>query len=203
MLRVERGCLILQSVDPDGSRHLAMVLLPGDAICREAAPPLPGLVLSAATQASLLRLSANLETERGAEGEQAAARIGLARLAARMSLQTLSLCELTAEQRLATFLVQLALCFGHGTPTGCALELPLSRTEMAHHLALNPDTMSRLLSGLRGRKLIAMPSRRWVTIASMPALAAISPLAPALRLLWPDADCGIELDGRTAAARRA
>ncbi|MBS0242070.1 MAG: Crp/Fnr family transcriptional regulator, partial [Proteobacteria bacterium] len=105
-----------------------------------------------------------------------------------------------AEQRLATFILEIALRFGTMTPAGCSLELPLSRTDMAHYLALNPDTMSRLMSRLKERGILATPSRGWVIVKQITALADLTPLTGALLRLWPDSPVAARLGGSAGQA---
>lgn len=192
-LRVERGCLVMQATaDQQGHRSVLLVLLPGDIIVREVAPPLPGVALVAALPSALSRATAT-----GGAADGALNCAAFAKLTARVALHTLALGALDAEQRAVTFLVELALRIGHHTPSGCTFELPLSRTDMARFLALNPDTMSRIMSRLRERKLIAMPSRGLASVPDIEALAALTPLAPVLRRMWPESECAVALQAST------
>lgn len=187
VLRIERGALAIQSPRPDGGRRTALLLLPDDVFSRDVVPPIGVLHLTATVQAVIRRSRL--------EGSDAVAvSSGLARLAARLAMHALMLRELTAEQRLASFLIELALRGGYRTPAGCAFEVPFSRTDMASYLALNPDTMSRLMSRLKTRRLLMTPSRGLVTVPSLVGLATLTPLAFALRRLWPAAECGTLLD---------
>lgn len=186
LLHVERGCIVMQAPTDDGRRRIALVLFPGDVVCREVAPPLPGIALTAATAATVTRSSRS-----ASDGSIASI---FARLASRAALHAIVLNELNAEQKLATFLVEMALRFGTRTPAGCSFELPLSRSDIAHYLALNPDTMSRLSSRLRANGLIMAPTKGWTTLPHFEALAALTPLAGTLRRLWPSGDCGCFLD---------
>ena len=63
---------------------------------------------------------------------------------------------------------------------GVAFELPLSRTEIADYLALNADTLSRIMSRLKGRGLVARTGRDRALVADWDGLCAMSPLAGAL-----------------------
>ena len=192
--RVDRGCLVVRAPRPDGRSHVALLLFQGDVFSREAAPPLNAITIAAATPATLSR---SIVSDGQGEAEVATA---FARLTARAVLHAMTLNELTAEQRVATFLVELALRFGAATSAGCAFELPLSRTDMALYLALNPDTVSRLMSRLKARGLVTTPSRGRATVPSLSALAQLSPLAGALRRLWPTGQCGAGLDREEAPA---
>lgn len=191
IIRVERGCLVVQAPRAEGSSRVALLLFPGDVFSRDAAPPLNALSLAAATAVTLVRSVPDAASS--APGE-ACVSVAFARLAARTALHAMTLNELTAEQRVATFLVELALRFGNCTAAGCSFDLPLSRTYMSHYLALNPDTMSRLMSRLKAQGLVITPTRGRATIPSLARLAALSPLAGALRRYWPSGECGLTLD---------
>ena len=191
VLRVEQGTLTMQSPRPGGGRRTALLLLPGDIFSRDAVWPVDATKLTAASQVVIRRSS--LEN-----GNAVVLSAGLARLVGRLATHALMLRELTAEQRLASFLVELALCGGHRTPSGCAFELPFSRTDMASYLGLNPDTMSRLISRLKAKRLLTTPSRGLMMVPSLAGLAALTPLASALRRLWPAAECGALLDREPA-----
>jgi len=163
-----------------------LLLFPGDVFSREAAPPLEALGICAAAPTVLIQSTiAEKPWEAGAERVVGAIAVSFARLTARVALHAMMLNELNAEERLATFLLELALRFGTGTPKGCAFELPLSRTDMAHYLSLNPDTMSRLMSRLKTRDLIATPSRGLAVVPDLEALAKLTPFASALQRLSP------------------
>lgn len=192
LLRVERGCLILQAPRPDGRSRVALLLFAGDVISREAVPPLSSIGLTAASPATIQRLGA--ERDKGTPSDEFHPAVAFARLSARTALHAITLNELTAEQRIATFLVEMALRFGSRTPNGCAFELPLSRTDIARYLALNPDTMSRLMSRLRAKGLLSSPTRGWATVQKLDVLAATTPLASTLRRLWPASECGAGID---------
>ncbi len=195
VVRVDRGCVVVQAARVEGDTRTALLLFPGDVFSRDAAPPLNAMRLAAATPATIYRWSPEGTSAPPGEGPLAKA---FARLAARTSLHAMMLNELSAEQRVATFLVELALRSGNRASGGCSFELPLSRTDTAHFLALNPDTMSRLMSRLKAQHLVITPSRGWVTVPSLAALAALSPLSAVLRRLWPAGECGALLDREAA-----
>lgn len=188
ILCVESGCLALKAETPGGASRVVEVLYPDDMISREAAPPLPAIGLTAALPATVLRLPQRPDVGAGATDDRIVH--AFARLAARTALHAIVLSELTAEQRIATFLVEMALRSGGPTDTGCTFELPLSRTDIAHYLALNPDTTSRLVSRLRQRGLFTSPARGWVMIPDFETLAAMSPLTATLRVLCRTSDAG-------------
>jgi CRP/FNR family transcriptional regulator len=184
---VESGCLLVDGHLATERRQVALVLFPGDMICRAAAPPLSDIGLTATVPSEMIRLA---DVSRlGGGAAVASPSEQLARLAARYAMHAIVLNKLTAGERVATLLLELALRFGRRTPGGCTFELPLSRTDMADFLALNPDTMSRLMSRLKAEGLLAMTSRGMATVRNFDVLAARTPMAGALRRLFPAAHC--------------
>jgi CRP/FNR family nitrogen fixation transcriptional regulator len=72
----------------------------------------------------------------------------------------------TAEQRVAAFLLTLSLRLG--TSTG--VPVPMSRTDIADHLRLTMHTVSRTISLLCSRKLIAMSGPQTFSVLDLKAL---------------------------------
>jgi DNA-binding IclR family transcriptional regulator len=58
--------------------------------------------------------------------------------------------------------------------------LPLSRTEIAQHLALNADTLSRLMSRFKADGLITQKSRHQIALRNWRAIADMCPVSAAL-----------------------
>ncbi len=78
--------------------------------------------------------------------------------------------RMTAEQRIATFLLWVARGASEESsrapdPSGALLiELPLSRSEMADYLGLSTETVSRQLGHLRDRGIITVGTARTITV---------------------------------------
>lgn len=102
---------------------------------------------------------------------------------ARAALHTTILATLDSPQRLAAFLIEMALEIGVPGGTAISIDLPLSRTEIAQHLSLNADTLSRLVSRFKADGLIAQKSRHQLSIKNWPAIASMCPVTPALAAL--------------------
>ncbi|MGC5340792.1 helix-turn-helix domain-containing protein, partial [Escherichia coli] len=79
------------------------------------------------------------------------------------------------DERVAGFLLETARR-AHKNGNGDLIDMPVSRTDLAHHLALNPDTLSRVVSRFNAQGLIAMPSRRSFRILDAAGLAEVSPI---------------------------
>jgi CRP/FNR family transcriptional regulator, anaerobic regulatory protein len=182
---VESGCLTLDAVLPQNRRQVTLILYAGDVILRSAAPPVPQIGLTAMLPSVVDR---RRTSDPGVGANAANAKpldlaAAIARVAARTGLHAIAIGRLTGEERIATLLLEMALYLGKPTLGGQTFEIPLSRNDMADYMALNPDTLSRLMSRLRASGLVTMPTRSRATIKDLAALEAMTPLADALRQL--------------------
>lgn len=180
--QLESGCLTLDATLPGGRRHVMLVLYPGDLISTAISPPLPQVGLTAVVASAVSRIRVAERTAENGSGGVGADDVqrATANLVQRSGLHAAAIACLRGEERLATLILEMALNLGHVTPGGTMFELPLSRRDMADHLGLNPDTMSRLISRMKARGLIAMPSRARMIVKDLAALCTLSPVAEAL-----------------------
>src|SRR5690606_24375956 len=111
----------------------------------------------------------------------------LADQAARGALHKAILAGLTGDERVAALMIELALRTGKETASGLVFEMPLSRVDIAEYLALNADTVSRIVSRLRAKGLVVPASRHHLVCPRFEELAASCPLAPTItRMHQPD-----------------
>jgi hypothetical protein len=168
------------AVLPGARRQILLVLYPGDVFCHGFAPPLPDLRLTAATPVFLKRIRFEASSSEKSSDDLRRRKLAAATdLVARTCLSA-ARGRLTAEERLATLLADMALHLGHPAPGGYTFEVPLSRTDMADYLALNADSLSRIMSRFRAGGLIATPRRNLAIAKSLDALLAATPLGTAL-----------------------
>jgi CRP/FNR family transcriptional regulator len=85
----------------------------------------------------------------------------------------------TAEERVATLLLEMASRLGARTSDGAPeqFELPIGRQQMADILGLTIETVSRQLTRMRGSGLIDLPGRRGMVINDRGALEAMAEAA--------------------------
>ena len=96
----------------------------------------------------------------------------------RRSLVSLSRCReksitlgrKTAQERLASFLATMADRIGVPQDSGCVLDLPMSRRDIADSLGLTIETVSRQFTILRDLTLVETSGRSTVTLTDIPAL---------------------------------
>jgi CRP-like cAMP-binding protein len=73
----------------------------------------------------------------------------------------------SALERLASFLLSLAERAGKG---GSTVSLPMDRSDIADYLGLRIETVSRILTALRRRKIIGLPNFHSFVIQDRDAL---------------------------------
>lgn len=164
---------------------LITLFFPGDVITVGAVPCFSERVLVAATTAEVLRLKAKPFIRLLASDAELLTAYDRQRdrQLARAALHATILATLDGPQRLAAFLIEMTLEIGVPAGTAVAIELPLSRTEIAQYLALNADTLSRIVSRFKADGLIAQKSRHQVSLKNWRAIADLCPVTPALLAL--------------------
>ena len=83
----------------------------------------------------------------------------------RMQSRVLLLIK-SAQERVASFLLEMA----ERTPMGNAIELPMSRQDIADYLGLTIETVSRTLTSLESEAAIAVPTSRRIVLCNRSAL---------------------------------
>jgi CRP/FNR family nitrogen fixation transcriptional regulator len=81
--------------------------------------------------------------------------------------QVLLLGRKSALERVAAFLLEMV----QRKPNGTAVDLPMSRNDIADYLGLTIETVSRTLTQLERTKAIALPSSRHIVLCNQSALA--------------------------------
>jgi CRP-like cAMP-binding protein len=89
-----------------------------------------------------------------------------------MERRLLDLCKMTATEKVCAFLLDLV----ERTPPNESefVALHMSRQDVADYLALTNETVSRTLTALRQRKVIALPTPREVLILDRARLSRLS-----------------------------
>ncbi len=78
----------------------------------------------------------------------------------------------TAEERLATFIVQLA---AHtGSSDGTLVTVPMTRGDIADYLGMTLETVCRMFRALREKQIIALPSASEVRVLDRAALESLA-----------------------------
>ncbi|HUW73835.1 MAG TPA: Crp/Fnr family transcriptional regulator [Methyloceanibacter sp.] len=186
---VRSGALMLHLTVPQGLRQVVSVLQPGDVFRGAFAPQAASAHLTAVSRGEVLRFrwSAFRDFAASTPAVQRYYDDRTAQQTALQAIHTTAIGRFDCQQRVATFLTELALRTGARAPNGgLAFEMPLSRTDMADYLGLNADTLSRTMSRLRASGLLSHPERHRALVRDFEALAALSPAAASLRALCGD-----------------
>lgn len=180
------GVFMLHVTLPPDLRQVVALYYPGDVVRSAFAPPAASAHLSAVSAGELLRFRWRAFQDLAGSDPEVARYYEdtVAKQAARQAIHVAAVGQFDCQQRVATFLMELALRTGVRAPCGgLAFELPLNRTDMADYLGLNADTLSRTMSRLRASGLLSHPERHRALVRDFEALAALSPAAQPLRAL--------------------
>lgn len=88
--------------------------------------------------------------------------------------QVVLLARKTAEERVASFLLSLARRAGNEGDADAVIALPMTRLDMADYLGLTIETVSRIMTRLAGRGVIAAAGRHGIIIRRPRALATLA-----------------------------
>jgi CRP/FNR family transcriptional regulator len=182
---VRSGLLTIETAAPGKHRQLLELFYPGDIVYRALVPELPGVALTALGVSEVWRLPArSFDALLAASPEQRAlAHRRLAEQHARATLHASIIGVLSGDERFASLLIEMGLRLGSTAQGGMSLDVPLSRTDIADYLALNPDTLSRITSRFRARGLLRSARSGHTVLPNWEALCAATPVAAALRAL--------------------
>jgi CRP-like cAMP-binding protein len=168
--RVTRGTLRTLRLLPDGRRQVVDFHGPGETFGLGSGA-IHAFDAEAVTDALLVAYSLpNLASRVEASPALARQLLGtLTRELASAQEQLLLLGRKTARERLASFLLAMARKQGRQD----RVELPMKRGDIADHLGLTVETISRLFAALKRERLIALASVTEVVFRDPAALAAI------------------------------
>jgi CRP/FNR family transcriptional regulator len=170
--KVTSGAVRICRLTPDGRRHVTDFFLPGDTINFEFAG-LHSCTAEAIIDSVVRRYPARAIDRLVAETPKAACQM-LALASARLQSaeqQMVTLGRKTATERLASFLV---MQFARRADDGAASEnltLPMARADIADHLGLTIETVSRVFAKFKRDKIIDLPSAQCIIVRDWPALA--------------------------------
>ena len=164
--KVVSGTVRTYKILSDGRRQIGGFYLPGDIFGLESADE-HTLSAEAITDAKILVIKKSALTTRA--GHDAAVARELFALTARELRRVqdrILLLIKSAQERVASFLLEMA----ERTPAGNAIELPMSRQDIADYLGLTIETVSRTLTSLESRAAIEVPTSRRIVLRNRLAL---------------------------------
>jgi CRP/FNR family transcriptional regulator len=185
IIALREGALAIEVVLPNGRRQILDFLLPGDIVSTSslrAPPAVPVVSIRAMTGASLVCADHRVTPHAGIiPGEywetlfaQSQAQL------ARANAHQLMIGYLDTTSRVASFLLAIALRTCGGTQLNLRFALPMSRDDIADYLAINPDTLSRIMMRFESLTLIERVSRREVRVGDINKLKGHTPIAQLL-----------------------
>jgi CRP-like cAMP-binding protein len=173
--RIVSGAIRMVKILADGRRYVVDFLLAGDVIGLDGGATYE-FTAEAIVESELVRYARpRLEAEFD-ENPQAGRRLlGLMmrRLAAAQS-QMLLLGRMSAMERVATFLLNLERRLGAPRAASRTIWLDMTRTDIADHLGLTIETVSRMLNQLKRRGIIALPHPQEIRVLRPGALAQLA-----------------------------
>ena len=171
--RIVSGTVRLCRYMPDGRRYIVDFLLPGDVMGFVESPDLP-VCAEAVTEVTLLAFPRicfdRLAEENPDVRTQLLCHLSANLLTAQQHLFVLG-CQ-KARERVASFLLRLA----DRTDISCGerLDLPMGRQDIADHLGLTIETISRTITALRTEGLVLIPNASQIVLRDMVALRALA-----------------------------
>lgn len=176
VLMVGEGVLSLDALPGKGQRQILDFLMAGDVIPLSAIQFLPTISVRALTKATLVCTGDQDEDECSLR-DLRNSRDQLQSQLQRAHLQQLLVGHMDAEARVASFVFAFALRVGIDAQTRSSLELPMSRDDMADYLAMNRDTLSRVMMRFETQSLIARLNRHAIRVLNFEGLRQLSPVA--------------------------
>lgn len=183
---INKGLYLASAPMPDDRHQVLSILYPGDVVRASALPPIEGTTMIAASDKGEVWRVRWSVVEELLSGNPAVARAISGRLvdqAARSTLHKSILAGLNGDQRVVALMLEIAARTGRQATAGVTFEMPLSRNDIADYLALNPDTVSRIVSRLRSNGILTPAGRNLLVCPSITELARACPLAPVIAQL--------------------
>jgi CRP/FNR family nitrogen fixation transcriptional regulator len=168
--KVLRGCVRTYKVLNDGRRQIDAFYLPGDIFGLELGDE-HSCSAEAITDSMILVVKRSLVLSAAERNNALARRLWshTARDLRRAQHHTLLLIK-SAQERVAAFLLEMA----ERLSAEAALDLPMSRQDIADYLGLTIETVSRTLSQLEDAATIALPASRRIVLRNRPALTRLN-----------------------------
>jgi CRP/FNR family nitrogen fixation transcriptional regulator len=171
--RIVSGTVRLCRYMPDGRRYIVDFLVPGDLMGFVESPDLPASA-EAVTETTLIACPRicfdRLSRENEGVRRQLLCHLSANLLTAQQHMFVLG-CQ-KAKERVASFLLRLADRID--LACGDRLDLQMSRQDIADHLGLTIETISRMITALRTEGAILIPNTQQIVLRDMTALRALA-----------------------------
>jgi CRP-like cAMP-binding protein len=180
LLLVRDGQMSIDVIPAPDQRSILDFLMPGDVVPHLVWPLPRAVSFRAISRTTLLRIESTAVPAdyRYDFGELQIEQIQ--RQLARLGVNQMIIGQLDAETRVASFLLVLAMRSGGRVSDGQFLALPMCRDDIANHLSINRDTLSRIMMRFEARGLIERMNRHMICIVDAKKLSSFTPMAPLL-----------------------
>lgn len=175
LFNVVRGSLRLSKLLPDGRRQVTGFLFPGDFLGLSVGGvyPYTAEALAPSELCRFERASLTRMLDRFPKLEHQLLSLASNELAQAQD-HLMVLGRKTATERIATVLLKLVDRIGKKRSSGCALDLPMTRSDLADYTGLTTETVSRTLSQMKKKGLIDTVGVRALHIPRLEALTGYS-----------------------------
>jgi CRP/FNR family transcriptional regulator len=170
---VKSGCLKTYAVDAGGREHVMQFHFPGELVGSDAIFPERFVSSCVALSTTVVCCLPFTGLQRLAQ-EIPELQNQMLRALSRDVLGTTSIAgDFTAEERLAAFLVMVSARLHRARLAATALDLAMSRQDIANYLRLAPETVSRILARFQKSGLVKA-DRKHITLVNHDGLAEIA-----------------------------
>jgi CRP/FNR family transcriptional regulator, anaerobic regulatory protein len=181
LIVLQKGMLAIDAAPTRSKLQILDFLVPGDIVSASAILPVSGVSLRAITSASLVVINPELVCGiAGADAFHTFMVKQCLRQMSRLHVHQLMIGHLETEQRLASFIVSIALRSAGKGIRELPIDLPMSRADIANYLVLNCDTLSRAMMRFSECGLIERKDRHQLCVVDLEALKRKSPIAALL-----------------------
>lgn len=173
--RIVSGAIRVVKIMADGRRYVVDFFLPGDVVGLDGTGTYE-FTAEAIVDSELMRYPRpRIDTalEDNPKAGRRLLELTFRRLAAAQS-QMLLLGRMNAVERIATFLLNLERRLGPGRAGPRMVRLDMTRMDIADHLGLTLETVSRMLNQLKRRGIIDLPHPQRICILKAGALQALA-----------------------------
>ena len=177
------GMTLVQHVLPDGRRQVLDFRFPGEILCPGALGSNSELSVQTVCTTKICHISNDTVSRLVTQQPrliQELFEIACGQIK-RAHLQMIALGRLTAPERIATFLLEMAARTRQPVQDRVEFLLPMNREDIADFLGLNPETVSRLLTRLRKAGLVEMPKPGHAILRDVEALTEMTPFPGGIR----------------------
>jgi CRP/FNR family transcriptional regulator, anaerobic regulatory protein len=177
LIYVNMGTLSLDVVLPGGRRQILDFLLAGDVVSTDWLPH-SNVSIRAITEAAVTCLDEQMLAPLEHTVEYSARLFACSQSQlARANIHRLMIGHLDTVSRVASFLLMLALRSSSKSQNETPMPLPMSRDDIADYLAMNPDTLSRIMMRFEALALISRTNRRSICVENIAGLKNLTPIA--------------------------